>query len=76
MLAKDVIGPVAERLGVASPMKYSDIIGLDRRAREFYVEQYRHPAVDPMDGQVNVMDMIQKVTSTIQLDMRKLHSHI
>lgn len=35
MFAKEVTGPVAEFMALAKPVKYSEVIELDRKVREF-----------------------------------------
>jgi hypothetical protein len=56
-------------MSVASPMKYSEILKLDRSAREFYVQEYRQSTVDPLLGQPNIMDMVQRITSVAHLEI-------
>lgn len=35
MFSKEVMGPVAEFMALAKPVRYSDILELDRKIREF-----------------------------------------
>lgn len=35
LFAKEIIGPVAEFMALAKPVKYSEVIELDRKIREF-----------------------------------------
>lgn len=35
MFAKEVMGPVAEFMALAKPVRYSEILELDRKVREF-----------------------------------------
>ena len=59
MFSKEVLGPISEQMCVASPMKYSTILDMDRRIRDFCTRYPRPVRVSQSTGGRDISGMMQ-----------------
>jgi hypothetical protein len=71
MFGKEVLGPISEQMCVASPMKYSTILDMDRRIREFHAQHARSPRMDTVMGEWDFSEVMQGLMSQSFTEMGK-----
>lgn len=69
--AKEVLAPTNERIGVAlsSSVKYSTILEMDRKIRDFYLDHFRRPTIDPVMGEWKKNELMQYETNMLFMEV-------
>ena len=56
-------------MGMPSQLKYSSILEMDRQIRDFHLQFFQKPSMDPMLGDWNYTEVMQHVTSSTFMEI-------